>query len=113
MVRIVLFAAAEKRDYAAILQSRQPLLFASSQISLETCSRNHLITLTFSVSAEAEANYTKPATQSARDYKEKILSYKSQSIGSQPNPCTTARFHHVVPGSTSCRMILPSRPSSQ
>jgi hypothetical protein len=75
--------------------------------------RNHLITLTFSVSAEAEANYTKPAMQSARDYKKKILSYKSQSIGSQPRPCTIARFHHVVPGSTSCRMIFPSRPSSQ
>jgi hypothetical protein len=29
MVRIVLFAATEKRDYAAILQSRQPLIFAS------------------------------------------------------------------------------------
>ena len=65
------------------------------------CSRNHLITLTFSVSAEAEANYTKPLVQSARDYKEKILSYKSQSIGSQPRPCTAARFHQVVPGSTS------------
>jgi len=67
----------------------------------QPCARNRLITLTFSVSAEAEANYNKPQEGSARGGERKIPSYKSQSIGSHDNPLTAARFSQVVPGSTS------------
>ena len=42
------------------------------------CFRNHLITLTFSVSTEAEANYNKPRRGFAREQERKIQSYNGR-----------------------------------
>ena len=56
----------QEREYAVFRDLRQPLICFVSDFSVNLCHRKHLITLTFSVSAEAEANYSKVLARCAR-----------------------------------------------